>query len=251
MPDYLSTAIEIRDWLMQRYAAETTRRYLQQFNACCTWAADSDLLSASPFRGLTRQFRKKVNTTDYTGFSVAERDLIIQTFETQHPFYAPWVKFLFWTGCRPEEAAALKWEHIFNLAQIRFCEAAPVDTKAAQATKTGTIRVFPVNNRLRQLLQSLQPQPYVASQLVFTGVKGDRFEYHNFQTRWWRPTIAALVESRQISVCLPQSHCRHTFITMALEHLPVKDVAYLVGNSPNIIYKHYASRSRNLSVPEF
>ncbi len=250
MPDYLETSIEIRDWLLKRYAAESTRRYLMQFNACCRWAYDSDLLSANPFDGLTQHFRRKVNQSEWTGFTAIERDRIIQTFTTDHPFYAPWVKFLFWTGCRPEEAAALRWKHITSdLRQIQFREAAPVDTKKVQATKTGESRAFPVNERLKALLLSLPKGKREA--LLFTGEKGGSFEYHNFQTRYWKPTIEALVESGQVALYRPQYHCRHTFITLALDHLSVKDIAYLVGNSPDIIYKHYASRSRALEIPEF
>lgn len=250
MPDYLETSIDMRDWLLARYAAESTRRYLMQFNACCRWAYDSDLLAVNPFDGLTRHFRRKVNDTGYTGFTATERDLIIQTFVTAHPFYASWVKFLFWTGCRPEEAAALRWHHISSdRRQIQFREAAPVDTKKAQRTKTGKSREFPVNDRLRSLLLSLPAGD--RETLLFMGEKGASFEYHNFQTRYWKPTVEALVEAGQVSLYRPQYHCRHTFITLALDHLPVKDIAYLVGNSPNIIYKHYASRSRHLEIPEF
>lgn len=250
MPDYLETTIEIRDWLLKRYAAESTRRYLMQFNACCRWAYDSDLIAVNPFDGLTRHFRRKVKADGWTGFTAVERDLIIQTFTTDHPFYAPWVKFLFWTGCRPEEAAALRWKHITSDRRvIQFREAAPVDTKKVQQTKNWKSREFPVNNRLRSLLLSLPTGD--RESLLFTGEKGSSFEYHNFQTRKWKPVIEALVEAGRVALYRPQYHCRHTFITLALDHLAVKDIAYLVGNSPDIIYKHYASRSRNLELPEF
>jgi len=252
MPDYLDTAIEIRDWLLKRYAGETTRRYLMQFNACCNWAVDSDLLTVNPFHRLNQQFKRQENDTAWVGFTAAERDTIIQTFEVKDSFYAPWVKFLFWTGCRPEEAAALKWEHIDSgLTKIRFCQAAPVDTKKSQRTKNRKNRDFPINHRLAKLLKSLKPLHYSSSLLVFRGLEGGSFDYKNFQTRHWKPLIEELLQSEQLSIALPQSHCRHTFITLALEHLPVKDVAYLVGNSPAVIYKHYASRSRNLQLPEF
>lgn len=250
MPDYLETTIEIRDWLLKRYAAESTRRYLMQFNACCRWAYDSDLLAVNPFDGLTRHFRRKAKANDWTGFTAVERDLIIQTFTADHPFYAPWVKFLFWTGCRPEEAAALRWKHVTSDRRvIQFREAAPVGMKQVQSTKTGENRDFPVNERLRSLLVSLPTGG--REDLLFKGEKGGSFEYHNFQTRQWKPTIEALVESGHVALYRPQYHCRHTFITLALDHLAVKDIAYLVGNSPDIIYKHYASRSRNLNIPEF
>ncbi|MEO1561772.1 MAG: site-specific integrase, partial [Cyanobacteria bacterium J06632_19] len=45
---------------------------------------------------------------------------------------------------------------------------------------------------------------------------------------------------------------RHTFITLALKNgMNVKDVARLVGNSPEIIYRHYAGQSREIVVPDF
>lgn len=44
---------------------------------------------------------------------------------------------------------------------------------------------------------------------------------------------------------------RHTFITLALESgMDAKDVAALVGNSAEVIYKHYASAKRQLELPE-
>jgi integrase len=250
MPDHLSTSIEVRDWLLSRYAAETTRRYLVQFNACCNWSMESDLLLTNPFTGLSKQIRRKVGHTVWTGFTAYEREAIIETFDKDHPFYAPWVKFLFWTGCRPEEAAGLKWVNVTpDCSRIRFSEAIPIDTRQSQSTKTWKAREFPANQRLRSLLLSLRNPDRAA--LVFTGEKGGIFDYHNFQTRYWKPTVTKLVEQEVVSVYLSQGHCRHTFITLALEHLPVKDIAYLVGNSPDIIWQHYASRSRNILVPEF
>ncbi len=60
---------------------------------------------------------------------------------------------------------------------------------------------------------------------------------------WWQK-VNCRSTVLNITVVIP-------FITLALDHLSVKDIAYLVGNSPDIIYKHYASRSRNLEIPEF
>lgn len=252
LPDYLTTAVEIRDWLLQRYAAETTRRYLMQLSACCKWAIASDIIDKNPFEGLPQQFRRRVNDTAWVGFTAEERDCIIQRFTEAQPFYCPWVKFLFWTGCRPEEAAALQWRHItHDCSQIHFREATPIDTKRRQATKTWKSRQFPANDRLKRFLVSLRPLSPAPADLLFTGASGKMFEYHNFQTRQWRPVINELVAEGRVSLYLPQSHCRHTFITLALDHLPVKDIAYLVGNSPDVIYRHYASRSRNLVIPEF
>jgi site-specific recombinase XerD len=56
----------------------------------------------------------------------------------------------------------------------------------------------------------------------------------------------------QVERYLPLYNARHTFITLALENgLDAKDISRLVGNSPEIIYKHYAGSKRELFVPEF
>lgn len=251
MPPYLESAIEIRDWLLEHYSSEVTRRLLMQFSACCKWAAESELIAGDPFKGLSKQIKKKMNSNDYRAFTATERDRIIITFQQTKPNYAPWVQFLFWTGCRPEEAAGLQWQHVSNDA-LTFTQAAPYDTKEVQDTKTHNSRIFPLNDRLRRLLSSVRPFPRLPFDYVFPGGELSPFEYHNFQTRHWRPLVTLLAESGAIADYLPQSHCRHTFITLALQSgMTVNDVAYLVGNSPDVIYRHYASRTRVLTVPEF
>lgn len=253
MPSHLGTAIEIRDWLMEHYAAESVRRIIQQFNACCTFAVYSDVIPSNPFEGVGYGLRRKVTDRNWVGFTAEERDRIIAAIAEIHPFYLPWVRFLFYTGCRPEEAAALQWRHIPpDCSQILFREARPVDVKVRQPTKNKTSRIFPCNQRLQQLLYSLESPESNAEDPVFCGKKGGHFEYHNFQTRQWKPTLENLVAEGQVAMYLPQYNCRHTFINMALDAgLTVAEVAYLVGNSPSIIYKHYLSRPRNLNVPEF
>jgi integrase len=43
---------------------------------------------------------------------------------------------------------------------------------------------------------------------------------------------------------------RHTFVTFCISGMNAKDVARLVGNSAEIIYKHYMGGSRDLIVPD-
>lgn len=64
--------------------------------------------------------------------------------------------------------------------------------------------------------------------------------------------IERLVVEEKVEQYLPQYNARHTFITLVLENgLDAKDVAYLVGNSAEIIYEHYVEIKRNLTVPNF
>lgn len=252
---YLAGAIEIRDWLLQQYSAETSRRTIQQFSACARWAVDSELLTLNPFDGLQRHLRpKRPSEKAWASFTAEERDRIIQEFDLLQPFYSPWVKFLFWTAARPEEACALRWEHIAgDCTEILFQEALPIDMQQVQATKNYKSTRFPCNARLQRLLKEIEARAG-RSRLdhVFQGRKGGRFDYHNFQTRYWRPLILDLVENGKIAFYLSQYHCRHTFITLALENgLSVQDISYLARVSPKIIYDHYAGRSRRILIPEF
>ncbi len=76
--------------------------------------------------------------------------------------------------------------------------------------------------------------------------------YANFQTRHWKPAIEGLHATGAIAHVLSQYHTRHTWITMALENgYSVSEVAYLSGNTPDVIYKFYASRSRIIEAPNF
>jgi integrase len=87
---------------------------------------------------------------------------------------------------------------------------------------------------------------------VFPSPQGKAIDTHNLVKRGWSLVVTSLVADRQIREYLPLKNTRHTFITLALDAgLDPKDVAYLVGNSPDVIYKHYAAVRRNLIVPDF
>jgi len=247
---HLTTAIEIRDWLLQNYSAEITRRSLQQFSAACKHAMISEIRDSNPFEGLPQQFRKpRQSERAWAAFTARERDIIIQTFESTEPFYAPWVKMLFWTGARPEELAALKWEHVSrDNREILIAEALPIGQTEAQGTKNLRVTRFPCNHRLQHLLAEQRGN---GSPFVVPGRKGDRLNYQNFQTRYWKPTVRSLCDRGLVAFYLSQYHARHTWITLALDHLAIADIAYLARVSPGIIYKHYAGRSRSIIIPEF
>lgn len=106
-------AVDIRDYLLKTYSAEVAKRTLKQFNACCNWAVRSKLLQSNPFEGMASEIKsKKASATSRMSFTKEERDAIIQVFENNtysskyapvsHSYYAPYVKFLFLTGCRVE-----------------------------------------------------------------------------------------------------------------------------------------------------
>lgn len=114
--------------------------------------------------------------------------------------------------------------------------------------KTQKKRVFPINNRLASFLKSIQPVEKSDAAKVFPSPEGKWIDVQNLGRRAWKGILETLddVEYRKLY------QTRHTFITMALKNgVDVKDLAKMVGNSPEIIYRHYAGQSRELFLPEF
>jgi integrase len=159
------------------------------------------------------------------------------------------VKLLFFTGCRPSEAISLQWEHItekfiiFEQA-ITYSETGLAKKKRL---KTEERRRFPINSQVRSLLDSIKPDLYTPETYLFPSPEGKFIDLNNFRNRGWKTVLAALphIEYRKLY------QTRHTFVTLCLEaDIDAKDVARWVGNSPEVIYRHYAGNKRDLQVPE-
>lgn len=260
--DYPQKAVEIKEWLLGKagLSNETVRRMLVQLNAACKWALKSGLIEENLFADLPRPAKvTRSDSDDYRAFSAEERDSIIGAFEentfcspsspVKHSFYVPFVKLSFMTGMRPEELTALTWGDISD-SEIRIDKARP-DTGIIGNTKTNKARQFPINGQLRQYLDSIRPESARRLDLVSPAPKRGYFNNGNFLTRVWKPVINGLVSQGKVNEYLSVYHMRHTFINKALKAgIEIATVAYWVGNSPETIMKHYASRSRNAVVPE-
>lgn len=234
--------------LLTNLSPDSARRVLVQLNACCKWAIEEGLVAENPFEGkagkLKVQKRKSINP-----FTQSERDLIVNAFESQaeHSHYAPFVKFLFLTGCRTSEAVGLLWRHIDpEVTSITF-EEVVVDGQRIGSTKNHKTRKFPVNAPLLELMSSLailypERKP---DKPIFTDKSGNLIRPNNFLRRHWEPVIRGLGINYR-----PQYNTRHSFITWCLEaKVPISQVAAWVGNSPEVILRHYAGLTRS-EVPE-
>ncbi|MBD2596535.1 DUF3596 domain-containing protein [Nostoc spongiaeforme FACHB-130] len=263
----LDKACEIRDHILNTIPLYSGKRFITRLAACCEWAIESGMLTENPFREMAQKINvpkssKSKEIDEINPFSLQERDAIINAIETnrfcprasafKHSHYAPFVRFLFLTGCRPSEAIALQWKHISqDCRQINF-EQAIIKTESGkqirQGLKTQERRKFPCNDLLHQLLEFSKPEIHNPESFVFPSPKDKVIDIDNFRERIWKTVIHGLgIEYRKLY------QTRHTFITHALEtgKLDAKDVARLVGNSPEIIYQHYAGNKRELFVPEF
>jgi integrase len=249
--------IAIRDWLIANKTPNTCKRILTQISACCDWAVKSQLIEKNPFEDMAGDIKipkGEKEETDINAFTQEERDKIIGAFKQSrhYKYYAPLIEFLFMTGCRPSEAIALQWKHISNdFRFIRFEQAVVVSESGLvckRGLKTQKKRSFPVNPRLGELLKSIKLAGVEDEDKVFPSKEGMWIDVHNLTNRGWKAILENLdgIEYRKLY------QTRHTFITLALRNgMDVKDVAKLVGNSPEVIYRHYVGHSREIVVPDF
>ncbi|PAX59877.1 tyrosine-type recombinase/integrase [Brunnivagina elsteri] len=259
----LGSAIVIRDYLVANYSPKTTKRLLMQINACCVWGLKSGLITKNPFTDLGSDIKvKRWDTSKIDPFTAQERDAIISAFEsdTLYKGYADFVKFLFFSGCRIGEAIALKWEHInADCTEITFRESYS-HLYGRKSTKTDEFRRFPCNEQLKTLLLNRRTQEYNKNWLVFPSHTDHKEIKISGFTRIWRGydnrgefipgIVTSLVEKGLVQRYRVPYNARHSFITMCLSKgIPVQTVASWVGNSPEVIYKHYAGITPNTKVP--
>jgi integrase len=261
-------AVVIRDWAIANLSIDSAKRLISQLSACYAWAKNSKLIEANPFVGMAPEMKlprsKKISVGDkeIEPFTATERDSIIEAFKTNrfcHPFtsrnhlhsnYAAYVQFLFYTGCRPSEAIGLQWKNIdFDKRIVIFREAvvqSPSGRIRKEGLKTQSFRRFKINDQLYQILEDTKPLNCNADTLVFPAAEGGFIVQDNFRKRVWKKVLQGLGLEYRVPY-----QTRHTFITLCLDKgIDAKDIAQWVGNSPEIIYRHYAGSRHNLQVPE-
>lgn len=261
-------AVAVRDWAMKNLSVDSAKRLISQLSSCYAWAKNSKLTDVNPFAGMASQIKlprsKKISVAEreIEPFTATERDAIIAAFRTNqfcHPFtsrshlhssYAAYVQFLFYTGCRPSEAIGLQWKNIdFDKRIVLFQEAvvqSPRGRVRKGGLKTQAFRKFKINDQLREILENAKASSRSAESLVFPAPEGGFIVQDNFRKRVWKKILQGL----ELQYRVPYQ-TRHTFITLCLDKgIDAKDIAQWVGNSAEIIYKHYAGSRHSLQVPE-
>lgn len=246
----LDSAIAIQQYLLKTYSAEVTRRTIQQLKACCRWSVEIGLLESNPFDRLSKIPKTKSVARSCKPFTADERSEILEAFKGT--YYENYVTFLFLTGCRPEEAIALRKRHIFK-TYILISEAFATDVRILKRTKTGKPRKFPINEQMREFLDRLNLTELENEDLLFPARNSYLpLDPHNFLNRHWKPKLKELVKKGKIREYLPAYHTRHTFISLALEAgIPDIHVANWVGTSVKTISSNYAGVTRAFVVPNF
>lgn len=247
IPIYCSSAQDIIDWLEPNFSTETNRRFIEGFIACYDWAIRTERASSNPFKRYDRHFPKKPKD-QIQAFTNEERAAILHAFQLESPHYYPYINFCFRTGCRHEEARGLEWAGV-KKTHIHFYQAIAVHFTEPTPIKTGTTRNFPITPKIREILTR---QRGLSDRWVFPSLVGTPIEPQNFMNRHWKPILTGLQNKGVIDHYLPPKHTRHSFITLSLRNkVEVTDIAKLVGNSADTIWRHYAAASRDIEVEDF
>lgn len=250
--DGLSDPLKFRMKLLQVTTQAQARRSLMQLSAACKWGIKHRLIESNPFDGMYKEL-ETTKPDPPMAFTVEERDQIIAAFENDtrsginYRHYAPFIKFLFLTGCRPCEAIGLRWRSISpDCSKIHFHESiVEVSGKLTRRgeTKTGVKRWFSCTPKLQSLLQSIRPEHPNLDALVFPSPKGRAIGESNFGDRAWKNVLTELGLSTKDGIKMTPYNCRDTFITLqALTGNSSTTIARWVGNSSKVIEEKYLDK---------
>jgi integrase len=183
------------------------------------------------------------------------------------------ISFNFWTGCRTCEASGLRWLDIDNDFQfIFFRHAYSTKIHSLKSLKTEKVgqegtkpRKFPCGEKLATLLKSRKQLFYKGNDTDFVfphlchsphiPLNTEHLHYHWYgcinkekskdgtvHERIQKGVVLQLALDKKISQYLTPYTTRHTWITLQLtQGVPIKNIAKLAGNSPEVILQSYAS----------
>jgi integrase len=228
----LGESTQIIKWVEDNLTPGVAKLTVEKFSACCNWAMRRGAIASNPFKGIAREIRLPSSGKKIDPFTHRERDLILKGFQGNH--YLDYVRFLFLTGCRPSEAVGLQGKHLY-LEENHILFAEPVvDGHREATTKNHSIRRFPMSDSLRDLMGAIAPAR--SESLVFSTPNECPITLGKFREKQWLPVLAKM----EIRYRIPYN-TRHTFITDCIRQgIPITTIAEWVGNSPNILLKHYA-----------
>ena len=214
---------------------KTIKRCLVTLSAVLSYAVAINLVTDNP---CGRVKAPKVNDggVDYTLSEAQTAALIANTVKSERPL----MSFLCCTGCRPSEAAELRWGDI-NWRDSLVINRRTATSRGANDTKNSKVRAVPL---VPELMTELREQhKRVANNkddLVFVTTRGQR---HQMQ-RWARDVLRPSLNRAGLAVPAGSDRnyiTRKSFITQWLSRgESVALVSEIVGASPATLLKHYA-----------
>ncbi|MEM7596014.1 MAG: site-specific integrase [Cyanobacteria bacterium P01_A01_bin.83] len=169
-----------------------------------------------------------------------------------HSYYAPMIDFISLVGCRPSECHALTWDDIKKKNDrfyIRFNKAYSQGILLPH-TKTHEIRLFPINQQLKTLLNTMAISENKYN-LIFPSVSLGYVNQKTFNRRYWKTVVNGLIMDEKLEKSYRPYSLRHSFITrLVRDGWDIATVARISGNSSETIIRHYLAAKDGFDIPE-
>jgi integrase len=222
-------------YLRTKVSERSVKDYVILVQSCWVWAEKT--LPENPWQEILKQV-KPAPKQKVKPFTADEVQRILEGFgcDRHYQHYADFVAFLFGTGCRFGEAAALQWQHLANdYTTVWIGES--VSRGVRKTTKTGKDRTVMLTAKISKMLADRKTKACKPENLVFPAPQGEEINDRGFRRRAWKTVL----EKLEIEYRKPYA-TRHTAISHALANgaNPLA-VAEQTGHDPQILFKHYAS----------
>ncbi|MFQ5433014.1 MAG: tyrosine-type recombinase/integrase, partial [Nitrospinota bacterium] len=151
--------------------------------------------------------------------------------------YIPIIRFLMFYGTRPSEALAVQLEDVVWPEQtIVLQHTINSDNELVRCTKTKRMRFLYIDSEIEPVIAVAMKNRIGKDYLFINPRTGNRFSMWGIQGVWRSARKAAGLEEYVLT-----EGTRKTVATIAFNRgVDVKDVADALGNSPEILKKHYA-----------
>lgn len=145
--------------------------------------------------------------------STLSKDEVLAVINYVAPHYQDLFRFCYWTGMRPGEVKALKWENIDLASKKIYVSESRDRTGSEGTTKTGIVRYIDIHQKLLNLLTKIERN---GTSYLFVDRKGLPINDH--LDRIWRTAVKKLnTENKESGVpAVPSYELRHAFATSAI-----------------------------------
>jgi integrase len=227
------------------------RNALTRLGTLLTAAVHDGLIDRNPVANIERPKRPK---KEIDPFSRVEAELIIQhLYRTSTRFtriYAAYFEFAFYTGMRPQEIMALRWDEIDTRKKSALVKRVVAQRVIHERTKTAEIRYVLLNERAlhalsaarevaadREVRHERNALRHAESPYVFPPARGhEHIQETSVTDKHFKAALAALGIRRR-----RQYNCRHTYATVCLmQGMRPAFIARQLGHSVQMLLSRYA-----------
>ena len=183
----------------------------------------------------------RVETSEIKPLSMEEVRLFLDNVDS---YFRDYFEIAFFTGIRPSEQIALKWDNIdFNRGKINIVDARVMGEESSPKTVASrrTIDMLPP---VKEALERQSEKTFLNSPYVFVSKKGNIADINNLRKRVWYP---ALEKAKLRARTMYQT--RHTFATLMLSSGENPSwISRMMGHTTvSMLFKKYSGYIPNLT----